>query len=46
MTRRAEVDDVSAAVLFLLSPAYSHITGQTLYVTGGQERAPFFYPTS
>ncbi|MBI2193748.1 MAG: SDR family oxidoreductase [Planctomycetes bacterium] len=44
MKRRAEIADVAAAVLFLLSPCSSHITGQTLYVAGGQERAPFFYP--
>lgn len=44
MKRRAEIQDVTAAVLFLLSPLSSHITGQTLYVTGGQERPPFFYP--
>lgn len=44
MKRRSEIRDVVAAVLFLLSPLSEQITGQTIYVTGGQEKAPFFYP--
>jgi len=44
MKRRAEIEDVTSTVLFLLSPRSSHLTGQTIYVTGGQEKAPFFHP--
>lgn len=35
MGRPATVADITAAALFLLSPAASHITGQTLTVDGG-----------
>ncbi|ARK12990.1 SDR family NAD(P)-dependent oxidoreductase [Fibrivirga algicola] len=35
MGRPATVDDIAAAVLFLLSPQASHITGQTLTIDGG-----------
>ncbi|MEZ0607397.1 SDR family NAD(P)-dependent oxidoreductase [Fibrella sp. WM1] len=35
MGRPATVDDITAAALFLLSPAASHITGQTLTIDGG-----------
>ena len=44
MNRRSEIQDVTGAVLYLLSPISEQITGQTIYVTGGQELAPFFYP--
>jgi glucose 1-dehydrogenase len=35
MGRPATVEDITAAALFLLSPAASHITGQTLTIDGG-----------
>jgi glucose 1-dehydrogenase len=35
MRRPATVEDIANAVLFLLSPASRHITGQTLVVDGG-----------
>ena len=35
MGRPATVDDITAAMLFLLSPQASHITGQTLTIDGG-----------
>ncbi|MBS1604455.1 MAG: SDR family oxidoreductase [Bacteroidetes bacterium] len=35
MGRPASVDDIAAAVLFLVSPEARHITGQTLIVDGG-----------
>ena len=35
MGRPATVADITAAALFLLSPAASHITGQTLTIDGG-----------
>jgi NAD(P)-dependent dehydrogenase (short-subunit alcohol dehydrogenase family) len=35
MGRPGTVEDVSNAVLFLVSPAARHITGQTLVVDGG-----------
>jgi glucose 1-dehydrogenase len=35
MGRPATVKDITAAALFLLSPAASHITGQTLTIDGG-----------
>ncbi len=34
--RIAEPEDIAGPVLFLLSPAARHITGQTLHVDGGQ----------
>jgi NAD(P)-dependent dehydrogenase (short-subunit alcohol dehydrogenase family) len=33
--RAGTPDDVTAIVLFLASPAASHITGQTVHVNGG-----------
>jgi 3-oxoacyl-[acyl-carrier protein] reductase len=36
LQRMGEKDDIAAAQLFLLSPAASYITGQTLVVDGGQ----------
>lgn len=35
MGRPASVDDIAAAILFLVSPEARHITGQTLIVDGG-----------
>ncbi|WP_375446664.1 SDR family NAD(P)-dependent oxidoreductase [uncultured Fibrella sp.] len=35
MGRPATVDDITAAMLFLLSPQAGHITGQTLTIDGG-----------
>lgn len=35
MGRPATVDDITAAALFLLSPAARHVTGQSLIVDGG-----------
>lgn len=44
MKRRTELSDVVNAVLYLLSPLSSQITGQTINVDGGQTIPPFFYP--
>lgn len=35
LARMAEPEDVAAAILFLLGPAASYLTGQTLHVNGG-----------
>jgi 2,3-dihydro-2,3-dihydroxybenzoate dehydrogenase len=32
----AEPEDIAATILFLLSPAARHITGQTIFVDGGE----------
>lgn len=36
LRRIAEPEDVAATILFLLSPAARHITGQTIFVDGGE----------
>jgi 3-oxoacyl-[acyl-carrier protein] reductase len=33
--RAGNVEDIAGTVLFLASPAASHITGQTIHVNGG-----------
>jgi 2,3-dihydro-2,3-dihydroxybenzoate dehydrogenase len=36
LRRIAEPEDIAATILFLLSPAARHITGQTIFVDGGE----------
>jgi len=44
MNRRATINDVANAVLFLLSPISSQVVGHTIDLSGGQSIAPFYYP--